>query len=173
MSMGWRQGIRWYAVHVKRFRESAAAASISALGLEVFLPMVKADGLRSMVIKVESAPLFPSYFFARFNPEISLSAVESSRGVLQVIKSGSYPISVDDQVIEEIQNRVQADGLIQLQRREFKPGDRVSIQDGPLVGMMGRVEAEPDDRKRVAILLETLWQARVLVDKRWLEAAAA
>ena len=173
MSKGWQQDISWYAVHVKRFRESVAAASVGALGLEVFLPMVKADGLRSAVIQVESTPLFPSYFFARFNAELSLSAVECSRGVLQVIKSGSYPISVDDQVIQEIQNRVHPDGLIRLQRRELKPGDRVSIENGPFAGMMGRVEAEPDDRKRVAILLETLWQARVLVDRRWVEAATA
>jgi hypothetical protein len=39
--------------------------------------------------------------------------------------------------------------------------------------MMGRVERELDDRKRVAILMETLWQARVLIEKRYVKAKAA
>jgi hypothetical protein len=38
---------------------------------------------------------------------------------------------------------------------------------------MGRVERELDDGKRVAILLETLLRARVLIEKRWLESEAA
>jgi hypothetical protein len=33
---------------------------------------------------------------------------------------------------------------------------------------MGRIEREWDDGKRVMILLETLQQARVPIEKRWL-----
>lgn len=159
--------INWFAIHTKRFRETVAAASVGTLGLETFLPMVRVESPEQAAIKVERKPLFPSYFFARFSPAISLDSVESARGVLHVIKCGSWPIPVDDQVVGEIQNRVEADGLILLQGRELRPGDRVSIQEGPLAGMMGRVEAAPDDRKRVAILLETLWSARVLIEERW------
>jgi transcriptional antiterminator RfaH len=171
--MDWFREINWFAIHVKRFRESVAAASVAALGLEVFLPMVKVEHPEYLTIKVAAKPLFPGYFFARFNPEAYLSSVEGSRGVLQVIKSGSCPTPVDDQVMREIQDRVEADGLIRLQPRELKPGDRVSVQEGPFAGMMGRVEAELDDRRRVAILLETLWQARVLIEKRWVELETA
>jgi len=167
------RGNNWFAIHVKRFREAVAASNVAALGLEVFLPIVKLEGLQKMAIKIGSKPLFPSYFFARFNPEISLSSVECSGGVLHVIKSGAWPIPIDDSIIQEIQNRVDADGLIPLQHRELKPGDRVSIEDGPFAGMMGRVETELDDRRRVAILLETLWQARVLIDKRWVQVGTA
>jgi hypothetical protein len=39
--------------------------------------------------------------------------------------------------------------------------------------MMGRVEAELDDQKRVAILLETFWNARAVIEKRSIEAEAA
>src|SRR5262245_56761943 len=92
----------WFAIHVKRFREAVAASSVAALGLEVFLPLVKVECFEHIIIKVGSKPLFPGYFFARFNPEISLSLVECSRGVLHVIKSGALPIRVDEAVIQEI-----------------------------------------------------------------------
>jgi transcription antitermination factor NusG len=165
--MDWFHGINWFAIHVKRFRESVAASSVAALGLEVFLPMVKVQPLERFAVKGGSKPLFAGYFFARFNPEISLGPVECAQGVLRVIKSGLCPIPVEDQVVREIQNRMEEDGLIRLQRRELRPGDRVSIEEGLFAGMMGRVEAELDDRWRVAIFLETLWNARVLIEKRW------
>jgi transcription antitermination factor NusG len=79
---------------------------------------------------------------------------------------------VNDKAVQEIQERVQADGLIRIRRQGLKPGDRVSVQSGPFEGMMARVERELDDEKRVAILLEALSYARVLIEKRWVQAAA-
>src|SRR5579872_5714476 len=160
--LDWLRKVNWFAVHTKRFRETVAASTVSALGVEVFLPMVKVERPEDEIIKVASKPLFASYFFARFLPEGSLEYVESARGVLRVIKSGDYPIPVEERVVAEIRNRVEADGLIRLQRDKLSPGDLVSIQEGPFAGMMGRVEAESDDRRRVAILLEAFWNARVL-----------
>lgn len=171
--MDWFSDIKWFVVHARRFREKLAASSVSALGAETFLPLVKLECPERAVIRVGSKPLFSGYLFARFAPAALLDAVESARGVLYVVKFGSLPIPVETQVICEIQERVEADGLIRLRRVELRPGDRVSIQDGPFAGMMGRVESELDDRKRVAILLEALWHVRVVLEKRWVEAEAA
>jgi len=171
--MDWFREINWYAIHVRRYRESLAAASVAALGLEAFLPMVKVERLPNQVIKLDAKPLFAGYFFARFSPEDSLTSVECARGVLQVIKSGGRPIPVEAEIIEEIRERVEVDGLIRLKHPQLKPGDRVSIQEGPFAGLLGRVEAELDDRKRVAVLVEALWNARVLIEKQWVEVEAA
>ena len=171
--MEWLSDMNWFAIHAKRFREATAAASVGALGLEVFLPMARVECLPHTVIKVESKPLFPGYFFARFSPSVSLDSVSSARGVMRVLRLGACPIPVDEEVIREIQDRAGSDGLIQLGCGALLPGDRVSIQAGPLEGMMGRVEAEPDDHKRVAVLLEALWQARVVIERRWVQAEAA
>ena len=152
--------------------ETIAAGSVRALGLEMFLPMVNVEDLESAVIKAATKPLFPGYFFARFCPAVSLDSVESARGVLHVVKSGSCPIPVEELVVREIQERVEADGLVHLEPCRLQAGDRVWVQDGPFAGMVGRVEMELDDRKRVAILLETLWNARVLIAKQWVQAEA-
>ena len=72
-----------------------------------------------------------------------------------------------------IQDRVQEDGFIKIRPQNLAPGTRVAIQSGPFEGMMGRVERELDDRKRVAIFLETLLNARVLIHRQWIEAEAA
>src|SRR5208337_1998405 len=66
----------WFVIHAKRFRETVGASVVAALGLEVFVPMVKVESLEHVAIKFGFKPLFPSYFFARFNPEISLGLIE-------------------------------------------------------------------------------------------------
>ena len=103
--MDWFCDINWFAIHAKRFREAVAASIVETLGVEIFLPMVKVECMGHEVIKVSARPLFPSYFFGRFIPATFLEAVESARGVLHVIKSGTCPIPVDEQVVQEMKSR--------------------------------------------------------------------
>jgi transcription antitermination factor NusG len=163
----------WFALHTKSRRENFAAKNVSTLGIESFLPRLKAERLVRGAARTIIKPLFPGYFFARFRPEDSLELVECSPGVLHVISSGRLPIPVEDQIVRDIQNRGEPDGLIRIRPQSLKSGDRVSIQDGPFEGLVGRVEREFDDGRRVAILLETLLNARVTIERRWLDAVAA
>jgi transcriptional antiterminator RfaH len=163
----------WFALHTKPRREDFAATNVNALGVESFLPRVKADRFAHGVARTIIKPLFPGYFFARFRPENSLESVKCSRGVLRVVGSGQFPIPVEDQIVRDIQDRAGPDGLIRIRPQSLKQGDRVSIQDGPFEGLMGRVERELDAGRRVTILLESLLHARVLIERRWLQAEAA
>lgn len=168
----WRE-IHWFAIHAKPRRENFAAINIGALGIGILLPRVKVERLVRGVAQQVTKPLFPGYFFARFCPEDSFESVKGARGVLQVVSSGRTPIPVSDRVVRGVQDRIQEDGFIRIRPQALAPGTRVSIQSGPFEGMMGRVERELDDRKRVAIFLETLLNARVLIERRWIEAEAA
>ena len=168
----WR-GTHWFAIHAKPRRENFAAISVRAVGIGILLPRVKVERLVGGAAQEGTKPLFPGYFFARFCPEDSFESVKGARGVLQVVSAGRIPIPVGDLVVREIQDRIQKDGLIRIRSQHLDPGTRVSIQGGPFEGMMGRVERELDDRKRVAIFLETLLNARVLIERRWIEAQAA
>jgi transcriptional antiterminator RfaH len=165
--------ISWFAIQAKPRRESFASLNVSALNLEVLLPRVKVDRLVRGTAKEGAKPLFPGYFFARFCPKEAFETVKTIRGVLRVVTSGRFPIPVHNDIIREIQGRIQQDGLIRIRPRVLSPGTLVTIQSGPFEGMMGRVERELDDRKRVTIFLETLFQARVLIERRWIEAEAA
>lgn len=165
--------INWFALHTKPHREDFAAKNVSALGLESFLPRLKVERLVRGATRTVIKPLFLGYFFARFRPEDSIESVKSSRGVLRVISSGRFPIPVEDKIIREILDRIEEDGLIRMKLPALKPGVRVSVQTGPFEGLMGRVERELDDGRRVEIFLETLLHARVQIHREWLEVAAA
>ena len=165
--------VNWFAIHAKPRRENFAATNIGALGIGILHPRVKVERLVRGSAQQGTKPLFPGYFFARFCPEHSFESVKAARGVLQVVSSGRTPIPVQEEAVREIQGRIQEDGFIRIRPRGLAPGVRVTIQSGPFEGMMGRVEREMDDRKRVAILLETLFHARVLIERRWVEPEAA
>jgi transcriptional antiterminator RfaH len=168
----WRE-INWFALHAKPRRENFAVANVNGLGIDTLLPRIKVERLVKGVARSAAKPLFSGYFFARFCPENSLESVKHSRGVLQVISSGRIPIPVPDNVVQGIKDRIQKDGFIRICPQILAAGARVVIRNGPFEGMMGRVERELDDRKRVAIFLETLLNARVLIETRWIEAEAA
>jgi transcriptional antiterminator RfaH len=168
----WGQS-HWFAIHAKTRRENFAVTNVNALSIRVLFPLLKVGRPAHGVALLPVKPLFPGYFFARFCPRDSLELVERARGVLRVVSSGRFPIPVEDDVVRQIQERIEEDGFITLHQRPLKPGETVSIQGGPFEGLLGRVERESDDRSRVAILLETLLHARVLIEKRWLESVAA
>lgn len=59
--------IGWYCIRAKPRMETVAAATLQTLdSVEVFLPRtIRPKKIKSTPIK----PLFPGYFFARFDPE--------------------------------------------------------------------------------------------------------
>jgi transcriptional antiterminator RfaH len=122
---------------------------------------------------VLTKPLFSGYFFSRFFPIVSMDAVRYSHGVLRVVGTSRFPIPLEPEIITAIRERLRPDGLIHLEPQRFKPGDVVMIEQGAFEGFMGTVERESDDGRRVAILLEALQQARLLVEKGWVSLAEA
>jgi transcriptional antiterminator RfaH len=159
----------WFAVQTKPQREALAWASVKDDRIQRFLPRCKARyATGSTTIK----PLFPGYFFARFCPALDLDQVRYARGVLRVVSASGVPLPVDDETIQEIRDRLDSDGCVQLIPSAYQAGTPVRIEEGPLRGLIGRVERECDDGRRVAILLDALLHSRVMVDRTWLTPAA-
>jgi transcriptional antiterminator RfaH len=170
--MDFWQKANWFAIQTKPCQENLAAAHAAKLDVEVFLPRVKQEQMICGFARLVTKALFPGYFFARFCPLVSYEAVRYAHGVLRVVGATRFPIPLEAEVISAIQDRVQTDGFIPLERKAFIPGDKVIIEQGPFVGWMGKVEREWDDGRRVMILLEAIQQARLLLEKGWLSAVA-
>jgi transcriptional antiterminator RfaH len=126
-------------------------------------------GVPQRVIK----PLFPGYLFARFCPAAYLHLIQYARGVRRVVSAGETPLPVDEEIIRAIQLRIGEEGYVRIEPKPLQPGDRVIVHEGPLQGLMGIFERELSDRERVMLLLEAIeYQARVLIERRYLKAAA-
>ena len=161
----------WFAVQTKSHREAPAAALVANLNLQIFLPRVRVSSVGGAGNATKA--LFPGYFFARLCPLHSLDAVRYTKGVLRLVSSGRFPVAVAPEIISSIQARICPDGFIRLKPRKLQPGDNVTVEAGPLQGMMGRVERESDDHARVTIFLAELLHARVSIAKSCLRTALA
>lgn len=88
-----------------------------------------------------------------------------------MVSAGRTPIPVDEEIVASVRARCAEDGFVRLKPPALGPGDYVEIQEGPFQGWAGQVERECDDARRVALLLEAVHNARVLVEKRVLAVA--
>jgi len=161
----------WFAVQTTPQHEKVAASNFARLDVEVFLPRIRREQLVGGVPRLVTRPLFVGYFFARFCPLISWDAVRYARGIVRVVGTGRWPIPLEDEIISSLRDRVQTDGFIRFQAKPFVAGDQVTIEQGPFAGWMGEVEQEWNDGRRVLLLLNSIQQARVLVNKLWLATA--
>jgi transcriptional antiterminator RfaH len=163
--------INWYAIQTKPAREELAATYLTRMDIEVLLPKVIKERRMWGTAKQVLKPLFSSYLFGRFTLSTHLHAVRYARGVRRVVGIGDTPYPVSDSIIQDIKNRMDSNGSIQLEPNRVKAGQHVRIVDGTLKGWSGVFEKELDNKQRVAILLSTVeYQARVLLNRSSIEA---
>jgi transcription antitermination factor NusG len=134
--------------------------------VEVFLPRIRQEETLFGKTRMVTKSLFPNYLFARFCPLINYDAIRYAEGIVRIVGPGSSPIPIAAEIIATIRSRLEVDGYIRLRQEPFQPGDKVKIEEGPFAGWMGLVEREWNDGRRVLILLQTIQQARLLVDRQ-------
>jgi transcriptional antiterminator RfaH len=160
---------QWYAVRTKPNEEERADSNLRAWQVETFTPKVKE--LRTSDFgggRYVTRPLFSRYIFARFDIERQLHNVNYTRGVQSVVSFGGNPISIDDDVIDLIKERIDDDGFIRID--EFKAGDPVRVSSGPLQSIVGVFERKLKDKDRIKILLNTMSHgSHLLIDRAMVE----
>lgn len=146
----------WFVIHSHPKCEHLAASQMRELPeVETFCPRIRfqRSTRRGKVWFVEA--LFPSYFFARFDPEVSLRAVKYAKNVIRIVEFGSRLVPVPDEAIATL--REEMDGL---EMKEIhvglKVGDSVELTEGPMQGLKGIVNSVHSGTERVRILLEFL-----------------
>ena len=160
---------QWYAVRTKPNEEERADSNLKAWQVETFTPKVKE--LRTSDFgggRYVTRPLFSRYIFARFDVERQLHNVNYTRGVQNVVSFGGCPVSIDDKVIDLIKERTDDDGFIRID--DFKAGDPVRVNSGPLQSIVGVFEKKLKDKDRVKILLNTMSHgSHLLIDRAMVE----
>src|ERR1700724_1049373 len=114
----------WYVIHCQSRKELYAANALKGnLGISVYVPEyhLSVRGHRRPV------PFFPGYIFAQADLQhVSLSQINTSPGVLQLVTCGEDLQPVSPYVIEEIADRLKQ--MEMLNHQPFRPGDPVRIK---------------------------------------------
>ncbi|NLG28704.1 MAG: hypothetical protein GX557_12390 [Chloroflexi bacterium] len=160
---------RWYVLYTKPRQERELCARLRARGAQVYLPLMPHRDLAS-----PSAALFPRYLFIGIDSQpFSFDDLQWLPGVAGLVKFAGEPATVDDAVIQHIEQRL-AELRAELQL-PFRPGQRVRLSAGhPLAPLDVIFERPCSDRKRAYALIEMLGRlTRCRVDLAQLEAVDA
>jgi transcriptional antiterminator RfaH len=146
--------MNWYVIYTKPKCEDSTALQFRNAGVETLNPKIRLRkyfrGKYTSVIE----PLFPSYLFARFDPERHGHMIRYTRGVRYIVGKQN-PMVVPQVIIDAILERMEGD-IITPVAEKLESGDRVFIKEGPFANFYGIFEREVPGRERAMILLETL-----------------
>ena len=154
MSGGEHTGeLRWYLIQCKPRQDARALENLERQDFVCYRPARAVERHRDGRTKASAEPLFPGYLFIRLDRVTdNWYAINSTRGVHQIVRFNEYPVPVPDRLIEGIRARL-ADPLAQ--QPYLKPGDRVRIE----AGAFAQTEAiflVDDGNHRVVLLLNIL-----------------
>ena len=162
---------QWYVVHTNPKQEDRADSNLRAWGVETLHPKLRTHRLNTFTGAPTyiTKPLFPRYIFAKFNLAKQLAKISFTRGVHHVVSFGGQPVSVDENIIETVNSRIDKNGFVKIDE-ELKEGDKVVIKAGPLRDFQGIFERQLKDNDRISILLTTIsYQGRLVISRDLLE----
>jgi transcriptional antiterminator RfaH len=143
----------WAVVRSASNHEHLAWDSVGRAGFETFIPKIRVR----VGSQWKTQPLFGAYFFARIHDQWKV--IERSVGVVNVVKFGATPAACPDEEVGMLIGRSDRDGIIRpvapQARRELKPGDPVTIVNGPFSGL-GGVYSGLSTKERELILIDLL-----------------
>jgi transcriptional antiterminator RfaH len=143
----------WYVVYSKPHKEEQAQFHLRAKGVEVFFPRL--DVTRAAANRKRIIPLFPNYLFVRIKLETEGHRVMWSPGVKRIVSFGERPVPLDGHIVDFLQQQTGTDGAIKA-RSKLRSGQEVEICGGPFDGLLGIIQAPPDAKGRVRVLLRLL-----------------
>ena len=159
------QDRQWFLVRTKPRQEKLARLNYERQGFSVYLPQIRTVRRHARRTEEVRRPFFPGYLFLHLVPEERRwPTIAATIGVLAPVRFGDYYPPVPDFVIQELQEREDASGVIPAAAEvagRFSPGEAVRIARGCKEGLFG-VFKKILDQDRVLVLLDIL-QRRVPV----------
>jgi transcriptional antiterminator RfaH len=149
------QNLWWYVIQTKPKNENRARFHLTRAGIETLNPLMETYRSRNGGFKKTVEPLFPGYFFARFEAACHYPIVRWARGVKRILGNRDGPIPVREEIIHEIRRRVDDHGVAR-RPYDLKPEDPVRITAGPLKDLIGIFERWLPKERRIRILLRLL-----------------
>ncbi|SFX62556.1 transcription/translation regulatory transformer protein RfaH [Marinospirillum alkaliphilum] len=141
----------WYVIQCKARESFRATEHLQNQGFEVFHPFIQVEKIRQGKLTLMDEPLFPYYLFIHLSDVTdNWRPIRSTRGVLKLLTFGNQPLQVDEQLIDQLRQRVQPEP-----EHLLKAGDPLLIEEGPFKGLKAIFECHKGE-ERVILLLDLL-----------------
>jgi transcription antitermination factor NusG len=127
----------WFVARIRTGKERAVMLMLRTKGREVFLPTRVIRKRWSDRDKVIEAPLFPGYLFVEGSHR-PIQDILMTQGVMSIVTGpGGAPAEVDPREMSSL--RVVSGGQADTMSEVCILGHKVTVVDGPLAGVEGKV----------------------------------
>lgn len=156
-----QRGKNWYVIHTYSGYEDAVRQNlmqrIESLGMQdkifnVIVPKEKKIKIRAGKRQVVEERIYPGYVLVEMIvTDDSWYVVRNTPRVTGFVGSGTTPIPVSKEEIDELQRRI---GVEEPRHKiDVKVGDMVKINDGPFKDFDGKVSGIDDDKGKINVLV--------------------
>jgi len=145
----------WYLLSIKSNAYRLAEENLIKQGFGVFSPKLNSTEKKGARFSNHLKPLFPGYLFAevsKSSPEVKI--LNHTRGVKKIISFTDRYYPLKKFLIENLRSHCDAHDVFS-HEFDFKTGDRVKIESGPLTSFVGKIISAKSSL-RVEVLLEFL-----------------
>jgi len=164
----------WHVLHTAPHAESQVSTFLAAHGVESYAPQFPPPP-RTRLGSVRAGRhhwVFPSYIFFRTPRDFTQwDRIGWAPGVRQVLQSDGSPAAIDEDVVDRLRRRLAISGMGRRSGSNFRPGQTVVVERGPLRMLDAIFERDLDAPARVQVLIELLGSSvRVALDSADLRA---
>lgn len=160
---------KWYVAYCRSKQEQRAQLNLNNQGFTTFLPLIKLTKLRAGKKVTVTEPLFSRYLFVKLGAGTSVSKLRSTRGVINLVRTGMQPAVVANALIEQL---IQQQSVLQQKissEQQFKPGDTINILAGPFADLPAIFDMADGDKRSVVLLQFLGQQHSVSIDNTILQ----
>lgn len=141
---------KWFAVYTKPRWEKKVHRLLQEQGLESYCPLNKVHRKWSDRIKMVEEPLFKSYVFVHIG-ESEKTEVRTINGVVNFVYWLGKPAIIKDKEIDTIKRFLDEYENVEVRPMDIKPGEKVVVQRGILMGKKGTIRKVLHNRVEVII----------------------
>ena len=154
----------WYALQSKPRKEELLYGQLTVRNIDVFYPRIRVQTVNPRAAKVRA--FFPGYVFVHVDlAVIGFATLHWLPGTTGLVSFGGEPASVPDSLIAAVRNKVdRINGLGGELYDGLKPGDSVTIAEGPFAGYEAIFDTRLPGTERVRVLLKLLQKRQFPVE---------
>ncbi len=144
----------WYVVYTHPREECIAEEHLLRQGFATYWPRYRKRVTHARKVREVTASLFPRYIFVAFDPATTgWRAIRSTRGVVDLVRSGLDPAPVNSRLIEDMRTREDNSGCVVIGRQvQLIRGQRITISGDAFKGHELIFETMKDSDRVVALL---------------------
>lgn len=149
--------LRWYVAFTKPQSETRAKLNLERQGYETVCPYEMRSVTRSRKVIRVKRPYFSRYIFVGVSNKLSIYPVRYTFGVSTIVDNGGVPLSIPQNVIDDLKSKTDSTGFfikpVEPEKPRHRVGEIVKILQGPLEGFLCEI-ARVDDSEAIQVFID-------------------